>query len=102
MRDLFNFALFCWTDKIDSRFVEFARTIEVGTALIERHAAVLYPLEFEIRQAITGTAGRKDLTEEDAVPFLYYMMGVFVASREEWYWQKEMTRTGTEKPWQRM
>ena len=102
MRDIFNFALFCWVQHIDEKFVELAKSVEVGTALIEENEFVLYEGYSNFSDAITAVANEPALEEDDAVPFLYFMRGTFMASREEWFWERQKGPGGPEKPWQHM
>jgi hypothetical protein len=46
---------------------------------------VLYFKYSNFRTAIINVAERQDHLEEDAMQFLYFMLGVFRVSDEEWF-----------------
>ena len=102
MRDLYKCALFLWIDDMNPDVVEFARSIELGTSLIERYHPVLHFKYGNFREAIIYVAERQDHSEEDATQFLYFMLGVFLVSREELFWQDVIKREGSKKPWQHL
>ena len=80
MRDLYKSALYYWiNDK--KTLVEFNRCVE----LIEHHVLLLH-LKFRyFNAAIINVAERQDHLEEDAMQFLYFMLGVYRVSREDVY-----------------
>jgi hypothetical protein len=102
MRDLCKFALFCWLPNVNHQFIELAWSVEVGTALFDRHELILDIHYFNFSGAMIRVANQRDLQEDDAIPFLYFMQGAFLASREEWYWNKQKVPGGPEKPWQHL
>lgn len=83
MHALFRYALYCWIEEPDAGWGVLMQA-EPGSALIGRHEAQFHTHYRAFLTAMSRVASRADLEEDDAAPFLFFMQGVFMASREEW------------------